>query len=340
MCATLKSIAVLHDDLSNICSLDTLELLNSPKAVTGKAPSIFSPEWNEKSSSMLGNKSSSLQSNMEHGANGSENKSANLSPKKEYNKRAMSSNDTINKKDKHIEEQPQQQQQQQISHRTSSSSQMDKSMRIKRESISISGMQYDTNLPQNLLDNKAVKRSYNADPLNQSENSDHQHREAKHRKTEPISPTNILNDPNKSGVSSKSFSSSSLNGIETNPDLVSSLLKESLSDVKFGASTLDVQMKKMPSSVPQQDPNTNYNLQQQIFDQREQQAQQSIKTEPFEHSNLDRSQRNNQNQYQVNQHHHQQYKLNPTELGADVQKQYQQVCFTLIRFRYTYFVPI
>lgn len=209
---------------------------------------------------------------------------------------------------------------------------MDKSIRVKRESISISGMQYDTNLPQNLLDNKAIKRSYNVDTSNQIEGGDYQHREAKHRKIEPISPTNVLNDPNKSGNLSKPFGSSSLNGIETNPDLVSSLLKESLGDVKFGASTLDVQAKKLPSTVPQQDHNamTNYNLQQQIFDQREQQqTQQIIKTEPFEHSNLDRSQRNNQNQYQASQHHHQQYKMNPTELNADIQKQHQQVSVAL-----------
>lgn len=290
--------AMLNEDLTNICSLDNMDLLSSPRQ-----KSIFSPEWNDKSNSMMSNNENSLLSNLDHGSNGSDHsKQSTVSP---TNKRAIIGDELNIKKE------------QQQMHRTSATAQMDKSMKMKRDSITISGMQYDKTLPPNLIDTKAVKRPF-ADALDQIDPSDYAYRETKLRKTDIISPTNAASlldsKPNVGGA--KGAFGVALNGIETNPDLVSSLLKESLSDTKFG--TLD--QKKMPSTVGQ-DPNamTNYNaMQQQLYDQ--QQAIVPIaKVESFDSHpavTMDRSQRSiNQygSQHHVQQHdqhqkHHQQQK--------------------------------
>lgn len=225
-------------DISNIRSLDTMDLLSS-SSPTGKAPSIFSPEWSDKSNSMTSmpvtNHDRKLQSN-DNGSNGSEGALLDkLSPKKQYDKRAMSSTDTM-KKEKRMDSHHQQAQR--------LSMPMDKrSVSVKREAPSFSGgMQYDASLPQNLLDSKPMKRTFNAEPLQQLDSLELE-REFKIRKMSPSSSN--VNDPTKPLDDDTNLAAhstlplnvrSSLNGIETNPDLVSSLLKESLSDTtsKYG----------------------------------------------------------------------------------------------------------
>lgn len=238
---------------------------------------------------MLSNIEDTLFSGFDHGSNGSEHKQSNISPS---NRRAIMTDEMVVRK-----EQPPQQQQM---HRPSS--QMDKSMKMKRESITISGMQYDTTLPHNLLDTKTAKRSY-GDATNQIDANNFPYREAKLRKTEPMSPSYGLNDLKTIAAGGgKAFGASSLNGIETNPDLVSSLLKESLADTKPVA----LDRKKMPSHGVQ-DPNSiaNFNMQQQIYDQ---QVQSMPKIEPIDsllNASADRSQR--MNQYGSQHHSHGQH---------------------------------
>lgn len=218
-------------DIRNIRSLDTMEnlLSTSPKNPSGKAPSIFSPEWNEKPNSMPVSHERKLMCN-DNGSNGSESTLLDtLSPKKQYDKRAMSSNDTM-KKEKYQQQQQQQQQSQRMSMQSDKRPQ---SSSLKRDNSTFSGMQYDANLPQNILDSKSMKRSYNTDSM-QLDNMD-MDREFKIRKMDQMSPSTNLGDQIKSGdafddaKSMKPYGTSS-NGIETNTDFVSSLLKQSLSD--------------------------------------------------------------------------------------------------------------
>lgn len=239
---------------------------------------------------MLSNSENSLFASFDHGSNGSEHKQSNTSPS---NRRAIMADETIVKR----EQQPQMQQQHM--HRTSSH--MDKA-KLKRESITISGMQYDTTLPHNLLDTKTAKRPY-GDATNQIDGNDFPYREAKLRKTEPLSPNYGLNEIKTvaGGGGGKTFGASSLNGIETNPDLVSTLLKESLADTKLGA----LDRKKMPvHGVQDSNAIANFNMQQQIYDQ---QMQSMPKIEPIDsllNTNADRTQR--MNQYGSQHHSHSQ----------------------------------
>lgn len=136
---------------------------------------------------------------------------------------------------------------------------LDKSMKMNRESITISGMEYDMTLPQNLLDTKPVKRPYN-EILSQMDKNEFFHRDTKHRKTE------IKASPSR--IDSKSIvgdtKASLLNPIETNADLVSNLLKEGLADTKLGIFD-EVKM----STHGSQHSNTmsNFNMQQQMHNQ-------------------------------------------------------------------------
>lgn len=315
----------LNDDISNIRSLDTMDLLSTspPKQTmsTTKAPSIFSPEWNDKSNSMPSNNGSNMLSGIDHGANGSDNLNqmpSLTSPKKEYDKRAMSSID-MNKKDKQMEQQP---------NRTAMQS--DKAMNQKRDISLSAGMQYDANLPQNLLDNKtAVKRSYNAD-IGQLDSSDYQQREMKIRRTEQLSPIQNVSELAKSVMSSKSYGS--LNGIESKPmespnpdkygkigemskgsvsltpDLVNSLIKEGLTDTgtKY-LQTLDASQKKQPSIKSEHNVMPPaYNMPpHQMLDTRESNQQHLIKNE-----DIDRTQVANQFSSQS----HSQYRMDPKRI--------------------------
>lgn len=304
----------LNDDISNIRSLDTMDLLStSPPKQTGKAPSIFSPERNEKSSSLASNNGNNLLSGIDHGSNGGSdtmNAIPSLSPKKEYDKRAMLSDD-ISKKNKHSEYHQQQQQQQHQhqnqhhqSHRSGHHS--DKSMNVKREISLSSGMQYDASLPQILLDGKAVKRSYNAD-MGQLDSLDYQQPDMKVRKTEQLSPIQNVSELAKSAMSmGKSYngvmespnsdkygkvgeySKGSGNAVSITTDLVNSLIKESLNDggaTKYGA-TLDAHQKKPSSSAKHQ--------QHQVMDAREQSTQQQQQPPMMKTEEIDRSQSANQ----------------------------------------------
>lgn len=309
----------LIDDLNTIHSLDSMDLLSTspPKqqSQTGKAPSIFSPEWNEKSSSVTSNNgNNSLLSGIDRSANGSDmmNAMPSLSPKREYDKRAIS--DISVKKEKQKEHSQ--------SHRTSSSSSSSimqstaekSSFNIKREQpLSTSaGMQYDASLPQNLLDSKPAKRSHNSD-MGQMDSTDYQPRELKMRRTEQLSPIQNVSELAKSATSSKS-SFASLNGIESKPmespnsdkygklgeyakgsgnavpittDLVSSLLKESLNDTvsKYGTSLDMPQKKTAPPSAIKSEHNVmaGYNMpQHSMMEAREQSQTHLTKTEEFD----------------------------------------------------------
>lgn len=233
-------------DISNIGSLDTMDLLAPTSPPKSKTYSIFSPEWNEKSSSLP-----SIMSGNE--SNGSETRNAlEDSPKK----RGMPTIDSI-KKEKRPEStfnpvmshnNPSQNSVSQSNHQNRNmpnqlvdKRQQQQNPNVKREVTLSHGMQYDTSLPQNILDSKPIKRPYNSD---QTVN-DNDYRDSKVRKIEPLSPLRSSNEQ-KSGhddFKSKPFgttmsASSSLNGIETNPDLVSSLLKESLNETKYSTTTL------------------------------------------------------------------------------------------------------
>lgn len=259
-----------------------------PKHQLGKAPSIFSPEWNEKSSSMPSNNGSNLLSGIDHGANGSESLNAmpSLSPKKEYDKRAMS--DMIKKEKLDIKmEQP----------HSRTSMQTDKSANVKREPVgNIAGAAYDA-------DFKRLKRMFDADVSGDLDGSEYgSSRGMKIRRTEQLSPIQNVSELAKSAMSSKSLAS--VNGIDSKPmespnsdkygkvgeyakgsgnavpittDLVSSLLKESFGDNvnKYGA-TLDAPQKKpqpSASAVKQQPDHSlmpGYNMpQHQMIDARE-----------------------------------------------------------------------
>lgn len=279
----------LNDDIGNIRSLDTMDLLStSPPKQQIKAPSIFSPEWNEKPTSMAGNNGSGLLSNTDHGVNGSEmNALPSLSPRKDYEKRPISSD----KKDKQMDQH----------HRSS-----EKSMKRDAMSLAASGMQYDASLPQNLLDTKSNKRAYNTE-LGQLDSIDYQQREMKIRKVEALSPLQNVPDLSKSAMSSKSFAS--INGIESKSmdspnsdkygkhgefgkgsgndvtittDLVSTLLKESLSDTgnKFGAALDPAQKKAAAAAMQDRNAMSAYNMQpHQMMDARDQNQPQMIKSE-------------------------------------------------------------
>lgn len=310
----------LIDDLNTIHSLDSMDLLSSspPKqqSQTGKAPSIFSPEWNDKSSSATSNNgNNSLLSSMDHGANGSEMMNAMpslSSPKREYDKRAIS--DINVKKEKQKEHS-------QSSHRTSSSSAAASSSAAEKSAYNIkreqplstsAGMQYDASLPQNLLDSKPAKRSHNSD-LGQMDSADYQPRELKMRRTEQLSPIPNVSELAKSATSSKS-GFASLNGIESKPmespnfdkygklgeyakgsgnavpittDLVSSLLKESLNDTvsKYGTSLDAPQKKAAPPSAIKSEHNAmaGYNMpQHSMVEAREQSQAHLLKSEEFD----------------------------------------------------------
>lgn len=326
----------LNDDISNIRSLDTMDLLStSPPKQTGKAPSIFSPEWNEKSSSATSNNGSNLLSNIDHGSNGGSdpmNALPSLSPKRDYDKRAMSSSD-ITKKEKHMDHHQQQQQQQQPQYQQSHRSSHHGDKSSKRDVTLSAGMQYDASLPQILLDGKAVKRSYTAD-MGQLDSSEYQQRDIKIRKTEQLSPIQNVSELAKSAMSSKfasmngieskfmespnsdkygklgEYSKGSGNAVSITTDLVNSLIKESLNDGgnKYGA-TLDAQQKKPSSSAKHQDQQSvaGYNMpQQQVMDAREQQQQHHLHQQRQPHTavtdEIDRAQNINQYPSQHSQH--------------------------------------
>lgn len=316
----------MMDDLNTIHSLDSMDLLStSPPKQTIKAPSIFSPEWNEKSSSVASNNNgnNSLLSGVDHGANGSEmmNAMPSLSPKRDYDKRAISDINVKKEKQKDHSQ----------SHRSSSLSMQSgaekSSFNLKREPpiSSSAGLQYDSNLPQNLLDNKSIKRSYNAD-LSQTDSTDgYQPREMKLRRTEQLSPIQNVSELAKSATTSKL-----INGIESKPmespnsdkygklgeyakgsgnavpittDLVSSLIKESLNDTVSKYSTpLDAPQKKiapLPSAPIKSDhmmPAGYTMSQHSMIESREQNQAHLLKSEEFDR--LQATQYGNQQQQQ------------------------------------------
>lgn len=252
-----------------------MDLLNSPpkqQMNSGKAPSIFSPEWNDKSNSS--NNGSNLLGRMDQqqGSNGSEIHDS------------IHSNDPI-KKDKSNDQHHQQHQQ---SHRTSMQT-SDKMMGLKREMAPLTGgIQYDANLPQNLLDNKAAKRPYNSEQM-QLDGNEYQQRDVKMRKVEQMSPTHqhLADQSGKSGSGSKTFGASSLNGIETSTDLVSCLLKETYyadSASKYVAPTVDSASDKKMATANMQDMNqmAGYNVQTGNMDQQQQHHQHSNKPDAFD----------------------------------------------------------
>lgn len=256
-----------------------------------KVPSIFSPDWNEKPNSLPSLGASNGNGNNGNVANnGAENSSSkSVAVANSPRKRVIPTNDMPQiKKEKRndalsiptpLHQQHQQQQ------RLNNSSKRDVSMP--------SAMQYDTSLPQNILDSKSsssLKRQY--DSIVPGENIDY--RDTKVLKMEQFSP--LANEPSKnysSGINyddskSKSFmSTTSLNGIETNPDLVSSLLKESLSDSssKYTGSTLGVSVASVPSHKQQdyiQMNNYGMQQQQQQLQQQEHIRQQESRKEPLD----------------------------------------------------------
>lgn len=153
---------------------------------------------------------------------------------------------------------------------------LDKSMKMNRESITISGMEYDMTLPQNLLDTKPVKRPYN-EILSQMDKNESFHREIKHRKTEiKSSPSRI---DSRSSIGEPKMSS--LNTIETNADLVSNLLKEGLADTKLG---IFDEVKMSTHGAQHSNTMANFNMQQQMHSH---QAYSMPKIEPItSHINL------------------------------------------------------
>lgn len=250
---------------------------SSSSAAMTKAPSIFSPEWNENQSQTQNSLPSLTSSN---GANGGGSDTRNPhenSPKKrpsmpadiiKKEKRDALHHPTVNQTTT-LPQQQSTQHSQHSQHRSMPNQTTDKRP-MKREPILTQGMQYDANLPQNLFDGvKPSKRSFSVTADQLPSLIDGDYRDAKLRKMEPsLSPIRNPSEMHKSGyddlkASTKPFgassvSTTSLNGIETNPDLVSSLLKESLSDSKFGQSTLASANTNHQSQMA---PAPNYNAQ-------------------------------------------------------------------------------
>lgn len=110
-------------------------------------------------------------------------------------------------------------------------------------------MIYDANRMDNKMSNS--KRSYAMEFAGDNIDT----KEYKMRKVEPLSPSSLMNPVyglsntnSSSGYDDLMPSSKSYNGIETNPDLVSSLLKESLfseNSNKFGVPSMG-----LPSNLP------------------------------------------------------------------------------------------
>lgn len=321
----------------NIRSLDTIDLLESSTPAppsqkqqmpTGKAPSIFSPEWPDNNSAPLPTNNSSLPSlNEISGANGSDHSTIDANSKKAYDKRAMA-NDVTKKEKQRVDQYHQayrQQQQNQNNLSTSSMKSMSASIRSsdapirpdildkrtsnKRE-LSMTEMQYDTTLPQNLLETKPNKRPYDAmDTID--------YRDGKTRRTDKLSP---LLDVSKSMTDfddDKTKIVPPLNGIETNPDLVSSLLKESLSEHSKSSSSLGNQAVSNENAIRRQqqqqlrhaaDPDRSTDLRQKGFYQ------------PLPHQQVQQSQLPNQMAHQTSlssQSQHQLLTTTASQLSMD-----------------------
>lgn len=240
---TSSSSFRLTEELTNIKSLDTMDLisLSPPKQLLStqnvKAPSIFSPEWGETKPTIGG------------GSNGISD-DLTMSPTK-HDKLLI--NPELNKLDNRTDHygggmmggSGHSKAYGLIDKRPSNSS------KRHTENLNIAqgpNMIYDTNR----LDNKLVnKRSYQ---LEFGGNDSVDTKEYKMRKVEPLSPSSLVNSVyglsntnSSSGYDDLMSSSKSYNGIETNPDLVSSLLKESLfseNSNKFGVTPLS-----LPSNV-------------------------------------------------------------------------------------------
>lgn len=231
----------LTDDLTNIKSLDNLDLLSTspPRQLlstqNAKAPSIFSPEWNEKPA----------------GSNGNGDEIS--SPIKQEQKPLISS-DLIGKMDNRAE------------HYTMSGSQMGHAKSIagvgeKRPSSSNSkryneSMGMPVNQQASMFDNRSEiksssKRNFGNMEFGQSDAIDA--KEYKIRKIEPTQSPPSTSMSQSFGASASNTNSSSgfddmlpsksYNGIETNPHIVSNILKESLfseNSNKFGVPSMSM----------------------------------------------------------------------------------------------------
>lgn len=217
----------LTDDM-NRSTMDHMEM-NSPPKQQQKAPSIFSPEWNDKSNVMP----SLVQppQNLTSKINGMNARPNSDSPKKHE----RSGRSDTPKKDKHRSSADT------VANSLKSSSEKRSNSTAKRYNDPISSIPnvnavqppaYDTtSMPSSKHNmNVSVKRPHLDDSIKQ-ESIDF--RDTKHRRMDGFS----AQSPSRSmqpTVLYDNKSSTSLNGIETNPDLVSSLLKESLfNDSKY-----------------------------------------------------------------------------------------------------------
>lgn len=252
-------------------NVDVTELNSPPKQHNVKVPSIFSPEWND-SVNVVPQRSAN---------NGLNIKSNRDSPKKHRS-------DTP-KKDKRNDLQTTP-----LANKVPSHS--DKRGNGAKRSTDPAGMLSMSVPPQQTLTfdststiskhlNTGVKRLLPDDMIKQENGIDF--REAKHRKIDvqqPLSPSLMLEcKPNLSKLSmyptenlpstiyDNPMKATSFNGIETNPDLVSSLLKESLcTDTKFQSSLSTVphdmlsMVKQEPSKYESYEPSPT--LPQQIFE--------------------------------------------------------------------------